>query len=803
MTHQTLAYIKEKVGSPNGNGHGSHSNGHTHSSLTTKFDIDEDNLKIRRAFLHLGEEERKICIDLLPWMEEHAPKIVREFYDWQFNFPPTVKFFEHMAAEKGMTLVNLRVHLEKAQQGYLTSCLTGARENWGVAYFESRLKIGAVHHRINLPFKWYIGSYTEFSEIIHKYLKSSFEDVSHIDKVLQTFTKIFNYDTQAIVESTIFNAIESFGFPFETIKTTADTDRGDHLDQINSYLVQKQIEAADQKGQIEAINKTMAVIEFELDGTITYANQNLLDAMGYSEEDVLGNKHMMFCDQSLVESPEYRTFWDELRKGNSQVGEFKRLSRLGQEVWLQASYNVITGPDGTPLKVVKYATDITEQKIKNLDFEGQLSAISRSQAVVEFSMEGNILKANDNFAKLMKCRMDDIMGQHHSDFLPSDYVNSDEFSGLWNALNRGEGQIGEYRHRTRSGQEIWLQASFNPLPDADGNPFKVVMYASDITEQVQAQVRLQESVDTILDVVDAAAQGDLTNELLIEGEDAIGKLGSGLSSFLNKLKEIISQIDENAQMLAAASDELSAVSDNMGNTAGETSSQASAVATAAEEVSTNIQTVAAGAEEMTASIKEVATNAGEAARVANEAVEAAETTNITVTKLGESSAEIGNVIKVITSIAQQTNLLALNATIEAARAGEAGKGFAVVANEVKELAKQTAQATEEISQKIEAIQTDTKGAVEAISHISSVIGQINDIQGTIAAAVEEQSTTTSEIARNVHEAANGSTEIAENISRVALAADNTASGAKESKTATEELTRMSTTLRGIVAMFRY
>jgi methyl-accepting chemotaxis protein len=265
------------------------------------------------------------------------------------------------------------------------------------------------------------------------------------------------------------------------------------------------------------------------------------------------------------------------------------------------------------------------------------------------------------------------------------------------------------------------------------------------------------------------------------------------------LISLISETAQNAGALASSSEELTAVSQQMAGNAEETATQANVVSAASEEVSRNVSSVASASEQMQASIREIAKNANASARVAKNAVSVAQSTNETVKKLGESSQEIGNVIKVITSIAQQTNLLALNATIEAARAGEAGKGFAVVANEVKELAKQTA--TEEIGQKIEAIQGDTKGAVKAIEDIGGIINQINDISNSIASAVEEQTVTTNEIGRSVTEAAKGVGDIAKNIGGVALAAKNTTEGANETQKAAQELSQMATRLQTVISRF--
>ena len=299
-----------------------------------------------------------------------------------------------------------------------------------------------------------------------------------------------------------------------------------------------------------------------------------------------------------------------------------------------------------------------------------------------------------------------------------------------------------------------------------------------------------------------AEANDLTVRVDEDRRDEIGALGKDLNLFVAKVHDILTLIAQTAQNVAGSSESLSSTSQLITANSEETSAQARVVSNATVEVSRNLQTVATGAEEMGVSIKEIAKNATEAAKVATSAVRVAETANATVAKLGDSSTEIGQVIKVITSIAQQTNLLALNATIEAARAGEAGKGFAVVANEVKELAKETAKATEDISRKIEAIQGDTKAAVEAIATISNVIHQINGISNTIATAVEEQNATTNEMSRNVSEAARGSGEITSNIGGVAQAAESTSRGAGDTQKAAQQLVEMSGQLKSLVEKFK-
>jgi methyl-accepting chemotaxis protein len=391
------------------------------------------------------------------------------------------------------------------------------------------------------------------------------------------------------------------------------------------------------------------------------------------------------------------------------------------------------------------------------DLAAHLSALSRSQLKLELDVTGNVLAANENLLVSLGYSPDEIVGVNHRSLLADSDLNSPDYRSFWSALARGEAMAGRYRRVGKTGADVWLQATYTPILDARGKVSRVVMYGQDVTTDIS---------------VEQAARA--------------------------QARAMEASVRENATRLNAAAEELGATANTMQSNTEDTATRANTVAAASEEVAVTVRTVAAAVEEMSASIREIARNASQAADVAGQAVASAQETNQTVARLGQSSAEIGNVIKVITSIAQQTNLLALNATIEAARAGEAGKGFAVVANEVKELAKETAKATEEIGQKIESIQRNTSGAVTAIQNIAEIIKRISDIQSTIASAVEEQSATTNEISRNVGEVANGSTSITENIVAVAQAARSATDGVHAMQAASRGLGELAAGLEQLV-----
>ena len=488
------------------------------------------------------------------------------------------------------------------------------------------------------------------------------------------------------------------------------------------------IHAFGRDARMDALEKSYAVIEFKPDGSVLRANGNFCDTLGYAEHEVVGRHHRMFVLPEEAASSDYAEFWETLRRGEFKSAEFRRRAKDGRDVWIEATYNPVLDRKGRVERILKLAVDVTKRRIERFDFESQITAINRSQAVIEFAMDGTILKANKAFQDFMGYSAAEVVGAHHSLFCDREYAASDEYRAFWAKLARGEFHAGEFKRYLKSGEEVWLRATYNPVFDLNGRPVKVVKLATDATEDVMRR-RAREEIQT----------------------------------------EIAHQLASVAEGAAHASRE------------------AAEAAGASSSAAQNVQAVAAGAEELAASFQEITRRVSEALEVSRSAVSQADATRGAMDGLSGSTEAISHVIELIHSIADQTNLLALNATIEAARAGEAGKGFAVVASEVKTLAGRTSRAIEEISAQVGAVQTRSVDAAKAIAAIGEVIARIDEIAAGIASAVEEQSAVTHDISRNMSTAAEGVSSVDRSVSAIASAASQVDSATQSVRRAASRL----------------
>jgi methyl-accepting chemotaxis protein len=504
------------------------------------------------------------------------------------------------------------------------------------------------------------------------------------------------------------------------------------------------------RGQIAAINKSQAVIEFALDGTILTANENFLDALGYTLSEIQGKHHRLFVDPAYRESADYRAFWAKLARGEYDAAVYKRLGKGGREVWIQASYNPIMNSAGKPYKVVKYATDITGQKMRLADYEGQIAAIDKAQAVIEFDLDGTIRTANANFLSVLGYTLEEVKGRHHSLFVTPAQRDSAEYRAFWAKLGRGEYDAAQYLRIGKGGREVWIQASYNPIFDPNGKPFKVVKYATDVTRQVIMSQQLQAAVKETQEVVKSATEGDLLARISTQGKNGeIEALCQGINSLLEATMTLIKSVKTATAEVQSGAEEIS-----RGNTD---------LSQRTEEQASSLEETASSMEEMTSSVKQTADNAGQANQLATAARQQAEKGGAIVgsavtamRQINTSSKKIADIIGVIDEIAFQTNLLALNAAVEAARAGEQGRGFAVVASEVRNLAGRSATAAKEIKGLIQ----DSVAKVEegsklvdesgkALEDIVSSVKKVTDIVSEIAAASQEQSSGIEQVGKAV------------------------------------------------------
>jgi methyl-accepting chemotaxis protein len=510
-------------------------------------------------------------------------------------------------------------------------------------------------------------------------------------------------------------------------------------------ITQQKVQSADYEGQLAAIGMSQAVIEFSLDGKILNANENFLKTLGYALDEVKGQHHSMFVDPDYRQSTEYRLFWEKLGRGEYDSNQYKRIAKGGREIWIQASYNPIRDLNGKPFKVVKYATDITQQKLQSADYEGQLAAISKAQAVIEFGLDGKILTANENFLKVLGYTLDEIKGHHHSMFVETGYRQSPDYRLFWEKLGRGEYDAGQYKRIGKGGTEIWIQASYNPIMDANGKPFKVVKYATDVTAAVKASEAMQQAVQQVQDAVGAAKENDLTHRVPIDGKTGeIGALCTGVNGLLDTMTTVVTKIRNSAREVSSASAEISASTTDLSQRT--------------EEQAASLEETSASMEQMSATVKKNAENAQQANQSAAGTRDVADRGGQVVAKavdamarIEESSRKISDIIGVIDEIARQANLLALNAAVEAARAGEAGRGFAVVASEVRSLAQRSSQAAKDIKDLITNSNNQVKDGVDLVSKAGTALTEIVESIKKVAGIVSDIASASAEQAAGIEQ----------------------------------------------------
>ena len=573
------------------------------------------------------------------------------------------------------------------------------------------------------------------------------------------------------------------------------------------------------QGLKATVDSSFAQIEFDSKGVILDANSNFVKTLGYNTaNDIIGNHHSMFVDSEYRNSSDYRKFWDDLGNGITRAGQFKRITKDNKELWIQAAYTPVKNEEGKVVKVIKISTDITEQMFSNINMSALKSTVDASFAEIEFDAKGNILEVNDNFVRTLGYNnAKDLVGNHHSMFVDSDYKRSGEYRKFWEDLGNGITQEGQFKRVTREGKPVWIQAAYTPAKDNTGKVFKVIKIATDITAQKEAAIETEKASAEIMRVITSIAEGDLTQRFSIETTDDFIGFANSLNTATANLNGLLNNISQIANLVASSAEELLTKGEQMKNTTQE-------VASATQQMAEGAQQQAQQTDESSKLIDGVLKSAnemGKKAEVINSAAErgqksasdglstirkvvdnmseilnSASTTSNSINVLAQRSEEIASTLSVITDIASQTNLLALNAAIEAARAGEAGRGFAVVAEEIRKLAEGSRKSAIDIEKVVKEVQKDITSAGKSIETMETSVKSGNTASKeaeTVFQNIEKTSIETLELSKEIVDATAIQKEsinsTVKNIEKIVVVAEETASGTEQIASSGKELSQ--------------
>ena len=537
---------------------------------------------------------------------------------------------------------------------------------------------------------------------------------------------------------------------------------------------------SDSSAVLSAMDRSQAIIQFDLAGKILTANPNFCAALGYDITEIVGQHHRMFVDPADVASPAYREFWAGLGRGEFDSGQYKRIGKNGREIWIEASYNPVF-KGGRPYKVVKFATDITAAKRQAVEDAGKLAAISKSQAVIEFNPNGDILTANGNFCATVGYELSEIAGKHHRMFCEPNYVNGDEYRQFWHRLASGEFIANEFVRYGKGGREIWIQAAYNPILDAGGKVFKVVKFATDVSERMSAVVALGQGLRKLAD-------GDLQQVLDKPFVPSMEQVRADFNDAVEKLRVAMQAVGENAQSISSGAEQIRMAAADLSKRTEQQAASVEETAAALEQITATVKDSSKRAEEAGALVKQTRENAEQSSVIVTSAVEA-------MAQIDASSREISNIISIIDEIAFQTNLLALNAGVEAARAGEAGRGFAVVAQEVRELAQRSAAAAKNIKDLIVTSGSQVEAGV-------SLVGQTGDALKRIVEQVQEINVNVTAIVEGAREQATSLGEVNLAVNSIDQGTQKNAAMVEESTAASHNLAREAQSLFELLAQFK-